>query len=182
MVKRKNPNKCPRPWNLGGTFHRWPSFHDMRRMIRLSVLVSALLFNGVAAVAQVGVIEPDRTPQPADPHHPAILDFSMQQRAAIYRSVVAAAKERRAARLPFDTQITIGGVVPNDARLEPLPEEVRDRIAAANNTGTQCGTIRYCWWIHAAKPSPTFCTITCCAIINHKCRLTNSSDALPGLF
>jgi hypothetical protein len=129
----------PHTWNSGGTIHRWPSFHNMRRTIRQSVLVSALLFNGIAAVAQVGVIEPDRAPQPADPHHPSIPDFSMQQRAAIYRSVVAAAKEGRAAALPFDTQITIGGVVPNDARLDPLPEEVRDRIVAANK-------YRYTMW------------------------------------
>ena len=46
---------------------------------------------------------------------------------AIYRPVVAAAKEEHAAALPFDTQITIGAWY-QTTRVDPL----RDRIAAAN--------------------------------------------------
>jgi Protein of unknown function (DUF1236) len=107
------------------------SFHGMRCMIGLATAVGIFLM-GSAAVAQVGVIQPDRAPLPADPRHPTIPDFSMQQRAAIYRAVIAALKENRAATLPFDTQIALGGPLPEDARLDPLPDEVRNQIAAAN--------------------------------------------------
>ena len=56
----------------------------------------------------------------------------MQQRAAIYRSVVAAMKEHRMAALPFDTKVAVGVELPETSELYPLPEDVRTQIAAAN--------------------------------------------------
>ncbi len=81
--------------------------------------------------AQVGVIEPDRAPIPADPRHPAIADFSMQQRAAIYRAILAATKQHSAAVLPFDAQVTVGGLLPDGAPIVSLPDSIRMQIPAA---------------------------------------------------
>jgi hypothetical protein len=39
---------------------------------------------------------------------------------------------RGAATLPLDMQIAIGGPLPEDAQLDPLPDEVRNQIAGAN--------------------------------------------------
>jgi CubicO group peptidase (beta-lactamase class C family) len=96
------------------------------------LLVDALLSSVIVTRAQ-GVIEPDRAPHavPA-PRHPALPDFSMQQRAAIYRSVIASMKEHRMAPLPFDTQVELGTILSEAAELYPLPENIRTQIAAAN--------------------------------------------------
>ena len=83
-----------------------------------------------AALAQV--IEPDRAPHPAaDTRHPALPDFSMQQRATIYQSAIAAMQERRAAALPLDIQVEVGGKLPATVELYPLPDDLLTEIAGA---------------------------------------------------
>jgi hypothetical protein len=94
-------------------------------------IVGALLLSSGATLAQV--IEPDRAPHPAaDTRHPALPEFSMQQRAAIYRSAIAAMQGRRAAALPVDTQVEVGGKLPATVELYPLPDDLLTEIAGAS--------------------------------------------------
>jgi hypothetical protein len=97
------------------------------------LLVSALLLSASIASAQTGVIEPDRAPLAHPlPRHPALPDFSMQQRVAIYKSVVVSMKEHRRPALPVDLHVDVGTKLPETAELYSLPEDVRTQIAAAN--------------------------------------------------
>ena len=105
-------------------------FNPMRplwiRMVLL--LVSALLSSVSVTCAQV--IEPDRATVPAL-RHPALPDFSMQQRAAIYKSIIAAMKEHPTVAVPGDTQVDVGTTLLETELLRP-PEDIRVQIVAAN--------------------------------------------------
>jgi hypothetical protein len=96
------------------------------RMVLL--LVGALLSSVSVTCAQV--IEPDRATVPAL-RHPALPDFSMQQRAAIYKSIIAAMKEHPTVAVPADTQVDVGTTLQETELLRP-PEDIRVQIAAAN--------------------------------------------------
>ena len=99
---------------------------------RVSLLASTLLLNVSIAHAQ-GITEPDRAPLALRaPRHPTLPDFSMQQRAAIYRSVITSMKEHHTATLPFDTKVEVGTKLPETAEFYPLPDDVRAQITAAD--------------------------------------------------
>jgi hypothetical protein len=92
------------------------------------LLVGALLSNVSVTCAQV--IEPGRAIVPTL-RHPALPDFSMQQRAAIYKSIIAAMKEHPKAAVPADTQVDVGTTLPEIELLRPS-EDIKVQIAAAN--------------------------------------------------
>lgn len=96
-------------------------------------LVVNLLFNVELAGAQTGVIEPDRAqPELPDTHHPALPQFTMQERASIYAAVMTAMKESPATPVPVDMQVRIGTKLLDTAQVRPLPDAVR-KISAAKN-------------------------------------------------
>ena len=93
----------------------------------------ALSFGADAAYAQV-IVDPDRAAHAVpDQPHPTLPDFSMQQRASLYRSVVASTKEHHTVPVPADRQIVVGTVLLDPAQLDPAPEDVRAQIPASNN-------------------------------------------------
>lgn len=97
------------------------------------LFVAALLSSAGLTRAQM-VIRPDRAaPAPPDLGHPALPGFSMQQRAAIYRSVVALTKEHSTVPLPLGTQVEVGTKLPEATELYPVPDDVRTQIAASSN-------------------------------------------------
>jgi hypothetical protein len=100
-------------------------------LIRIAPLVASALLGVGAVSAQTGAIDPDRAHPavPADTLHPALLEFSMQQRAAIYEAVK---EQRPTAPLPFDMQIEVGTKLPQSAELHPLPEVIRAQISGAS--------------------------------------------------
>ena len=113
-----------------GTICPAQRFNPMRPLwIRIVLLlVSALLSSVSVTCAQV--IEPDRATVPAL-RHPALPDFSMQQRAAIYKSIIAAMKEHPTVAVPADTQVDVGTTLLETELLRP-PEDIRVQIVAAN--------------------------------------------------
>ena len=96
------------------------------------LLAGALLFSVNPSRAQM-VIQPDHAP-PAlpDRKHPALPQFSMEQRATIYRSVIVLTNEHRAVPLPIDTQVEVGRNLPETAELYPVPEAVLTQTGASN--------------------------------------------------
>jgi hypothetical protein len=100
---------------------------------KLTLVLGALLLGADAACAQM-VIDPDRAPRalPEKPH-PTLPDFSMQQRASIYRSVVASTREHNTVPVPSDRQIVVGSTLVDPAQLESAPEDVRTLIPASSN-------------------------------------------------
>jgi hypothetical protein len=98
--------------NAAGTIFSARGFHPMQQHLSMRIaplLVSALLSGATLGRAQV--IEPDRATVPV-PRHPALPDFSMQQRAAIYKSIIAAMKEHPTAAVPANTQVDVGTTLP----------------------------------------------------------------------
>jgi uncharacterized protein DUF1236 len=93
-------------------------------------MVSAF-FNVGMASAQTGVIEPDRANPEVDTRHPTLPEFTMPQRAIIYRAVMADIKEKSATPLPIDMQIGVGTKLPEGAKLYPLPDAIGEQISAA---------------------------------------------------
>jgi hypothetical protein len=100
-------------------------------LIRIAPLLASAVLGVGAANAQTGVIEPGRAHPvlPRDTEHPALPEFSMQQRAAIYEAVMT---QKPATALPADMQIGIGTKLPQSAELHPLPDAVRARMPAAS--------------------------------------------------
>lgn len=113
-----------------GTICPAQRFNPMRPLwIRMVLLLVGALLSSVS-VTCAQVIEPDRATVPAL-RHPALPDFSMQQRAAIYKSIIAAMKEHPTVAVPSDTQVDVGTTLP-ETELLRLPEDMRVQIAAAN--------------------------------------------------
>jgi hypothetical protein len=98
-----------------------------------ALFVAALLSSASLTRAQM-VIQTDRAPPaPPDLGHTALPGFSMQQRAAIYRSVVALTKEHNTVPLRLDTQVEVGTKLPEATELYLVPDDVRMQIAASSN-------------------------------------------------
>jgi hypothetical protein len=113
-----------------GTICPAQRFNPMRPLwIRMVLLLVGALLSSVS-VTCAQVIEPDRATVPAL-RHPALPDFSMQQRAAIYKSIIAAMKEHPTVAVPSDTQVDVGTTLPETELLQS-PEDMRVQIAAAN--------------------------------------------------
>jgi uncharacterized protein DUF1236 len=101
------------------------------QLTRIAPLMVSAFFNVGLASAQTGVIQPDRAHPEVDTRHPTLPDFTMQQRAIIYRAVVADIKEKGATPLPIDMHIGVGTKLPEAAKLYPLPDAVAKQISAA---------------------------------------------------
>ncbi len=79
--------------------------------------------------AQVGAVDPFRAPAVApDARHPALPDFSMRERAAMYRSVT---EQKSPAAVPFDLEVGIGTILPDAIEIRPLPKPILDQIPEA---------------------------------------------------
>jgi hypothetical protein len=85
-----------------------------------------------AAQAQVGVIDPARVPTP-EIRHPALSEFSMSQRAAIYDAVV---RDSATPVLPLDIEVKVGTVLPESIQIAPIPQSVLTNIPAARTYGS----------------------------------------------
>ncbi|MBI3704485.1 MAG: DUF1236 domain-containing protein [Rhizobiales bacterium] len=98
-------------------------------LTRIAPLVAVVCIHGAPAYAQVAIDAPARAhPDLSDTVHPALPDFTMQQRAAIYNAVM---QERSAEPLPTEMRVGVGTKLPQSVQLRPLPDAVRDQIAAA---------------------------------------------------
>lgn len=98
-------------------------------LTRIAPLVAIVLSTGNPADAQVAIDSPARAhPELSDTRHPALPDFTMQQRAAIYSAVM---NEKSAERLSLDTQVGVGIKLPESAQLHPPPDSIRAQISAA---------------------------------------------------
>jgi Protein of unknown function (DUF1236) len=107
--------------------------------IRVAPLLAALCFAASMAAAQTGVIDPDRVHPglshsaqptqdlPGDKAHPALSQFSMQDRSEIYRAVAGAQQNRPVA----GQQIEVGAPVPDSVRVQPFPDSLTNRLPAA---------------------------------------------------
>ena len=100
-------------------------------LIRIAALVASALLSVGPVNAQTGAIDPDRAHPAvrADTLHPALPEFSMQERAAIYDAVK---EQSPTAPLPFDMQVEVGTKLPQSAELHPLPGAIRARILLAS--------------------------------------------------
>lgn len=110
-------------------------------ILQLARPFAILLFASSMAAAQTGVIDPDRahpglahSPQPtkdlpADTKHPALSQFSMQDRSEMYRAV-AGEQQRRSVSGP---QIEVGAPVPDGVNVRPFPDALTSRIPAAKD-------------------------------------------------
>jgi Protein of unknown function (DUF1236) len=99
----------------------------MQSGVRVALLTSVWL--SLPAQAQVGAIEPYRAPAvTADTRHPALPDFSMQQRAAIFRAIM---EQHSPPTVPFDLEVGIGTILPNAIETHALPAPVLAQIPAA---------------------------------------------------
>ncbi len=100
------------------------------RPIRIALFAAAALWSAGLAYAQTGAVDPYRAHPlvPSDTEHPALTEFSMQQRAAIYAAVM----KQPATPLPFDTRVEVGTKLPPSAELQPLPDDIRAHISAAS--------------------------------------------------
>lgn len=136
-----------------GTIGRRPSSHLMRLIaIQKWALVLGVLLLGVDAAGAQMVIDPDRAPHALpDRPHPTLPDFSMQQRASIYRSVVASTREHHTVPVPSDRQIVVGTVLLDPAQLEPAPEDVRTQIPASSNYKYAVWKAKCCWSSRISK-------------------------------
>ncbi len=84
-----------------------------------------------ASYAQVGAIDPHRAAAPIpEVRHPTLPDFSMDQRAAIYKTVV---QNSASTTVPFDLDVTVGTVLPETIAIAPIPEPVATEIPGAKN-------------------------------------------------
>lgn len=98
-------------------------------LTRMLSLVAIVLAGGGLASAQVTIIDSNRAhPELSDTRHPALPNFAMQQRAAIYNAVM---KENAAKPLSVDTRIEVGTKLPESVELHPLPDAILAEISAA---------------------------------------------------
>ena len=103
------------------------------QLTRIAPLMVSAFFNVGLASAQTGTIQPDRAHPEVDTRHPTLPEFTMQQRAIIYRAVVTDMKEKSATPLPIDMQIGVGTKLPEAAKLYPLPDAVAISAAKRYN-------------------------------------------------
>ena len=102
--------------------------------IRVAAPLAALCFAASMAAAQTGVIDPDRVHPglahsaqptkdlPGDKAHPALSQFSMQDRAEIYRAVAGAQQNPQQNRSAASPHVEVGAPVPDSVQVQPFPE------------------------------------------------------------
>ncbi len=89
------------------------------------VLLIGLLLSAPAQ-AQVGAVDPHRAPAVTpDTRHPVLPDFSMRQRAAIFRAV---SEQQSPSKVPFDVQVGIGTILPETTEMGALPAPIAAQI------------------------------------------------------
>ena len=97
-------------------------------LTQIASLVVVLLSSGGVASAQIGIIDSSRAHPELPNRHPALPDFTMQQRAAIYSAVM---EEKSVPSLSMNMRVGIGTKLPESAELHPLPNAIRAQISAA---------------------------------------------------
>ncbi len=97
----------------------------------LLLSIAGLVLSSATTLHAEMVIQPDRAaPATTTPRHPTLPDFSMEQRAEIYRSAIAATKEGNKPAVALETAVDVGTILPEGSELYPLPENIQTQVAA----------------------------------------------------
>ena len=111
--------------------------------IRVAASLASLCLAASMAAAQTGVIDPDRVHPglahsaqptrdlPGDKAHPALSQFSMQDRAEIYRAVAGAQQNPQQNRSAASPHVEVGAPVPDSVQVQPFPDSLTSRLPAA---------------------------------------------------